>query len=331
VEGGFTAGLPLVPGGGGGGSAAGQRWGLPVEDEAYKNLCLHASDQVKDILFKPLRFLPGSGVVVEPVKRFVSALIDDLVRSFPGYFCGGAAGGVGSLGGVFKDVVKQGIAKVASSACTQAMKAAPTGSVPGMPGSPLSLSACTAGLTSGFNSVSAGSSITGSEQTSKRLYRSAPMGSEYFASYGFVFSHHLETHDVDAGLSAASWDRVAPRALGGELDRLFQQIQFSKSEAYYDPRRGGPTAGAALTDESMLNMRWRARLRRYRPPSADHRAILGGSGLSSIVRTIRSSAPGMSPSSIVGVVLGSSPDVLSTWSERRVGPTTQRVTGGVLH
>ncbi len=332
VEGGFVAGIPLVPGGSAGG--AGQRWGLPVEDEKYENLCLHASEDVKGIVFKPLRYLPGANAIVQPIMRFASGLIDELVRSFPGYFCGGASGGVGSLGGVFKDIAKQGIAKVAESACKQAMKAAPSGQVPGAPGAPgeaLSMASCASGLTSSFGSISGGSSITGSKQTSKRIYRPATMGSDYYASYGFVFSHHLEASDVDPGLAAASWDRLPPRVRDGELDRLFGQLQFSKTELYYDPRRGGPTAGQALVDESLLNMRWRARIRRYRPLGDEGRALVTGGGLGAILGSIRSAPPGMSPGSIVSIVLGRDSEELSRWADRRIGATSSRATGGVLH
>jgi hypothetical protein len=327
VEGGFVANVSLVPGGANDG-----RWGLPVEDEKYENLCVHASENVKDILFKPLRFLPGANVIVQPIMKFVSGLIDQLVRSFPGYFCGGAAGGIGSLGGTFKDIAKQGIAKVAESACKQAMKSAPTGQVPGGgTGSPLSMASCTSGLSASFASISGGSSLTGSKQTSKRLYEPAAMGSDYYASYGFVFSHHLEKTDPDAGLAAASWDRMPPKVLSGELDRLMSQTQFSKSEFYYDPRRGGPTAAGALTEESMLNMRWRARLRRYRPPTGESQRLVSGSGLGSILGSIRTATPGMSPASMIGLFLGRDPEEMARWADRRVGPATSRSTGGVLH
>src|SRR3954467_7629110 len=53
VEGGFLASVSLAPGAAGGGGGA-QRWGLPVQDEEYKNLCMHASQEVKEVIFKPL-------------------------------------------------------------------------------------------------------------------------------------------------------------------------------------------------------------------------------------------------------------------------------------
>jgi len=335
VEGGFAASVSLVPGGGvGGGGGGGARWGLPVEDEPYENLCVHASQEVKDIIFKPLKFLPGANIIVQPIMKFAGGLIDSLVKSFPGYFCGGGAGGVGSLGGVFKDMAKQGIAKVAATACKEAMKTAPTGQVPGMPGTtgvPMNLAACTSGLTSSFTSVSSGSSLTGNKQTSKRVYQPAAMGSDFYASYGFVFSQYLQKNDVDANLGAASWDRLPPEALNNQIDRLFGQLQFSKSEFYYDPRRGGPVGGDALRDESMLNMRWRARFTRFRPPSGEPHALLTGAGLGAIVGSIRSSSPGMSPATIVGVVLARDPELQAKWADRHVGGTTSRATGGAFH
>lgn len=319
IEGGFVASAALVPGGGGGG---GGRWGLPVEDEEYKNLCLHASEDVKGILFKPLKFLPGANAIVAPINKLVSALVDQLVKSFPGYFCGGGAGGFGSLGGVFKDlakdVAKQGIAKVAETACKQA-------------GDSVSRAACTSGLTSSIGSISSGSSITGNQQTSKRIYRPAVMGSDYYASYGFVFSKHLEATDPDPGLAAASWDRVPAKVLGSALDRMFAQLQFSKTELYYDPRREGPKGGQALSDESLLNMRWRARIRRYRPPTSDVRQLISGQGAASILSSIRSAPAGMNPGAILGIVLGRDPEDLARWAELRGVSGGNRGAGGILH
>lgn len=351
VDGGFTAGLSLVPGdldrgvgslGGGAGGGGGTRWGLPVEDEEYKNLCLHASDRVEDVLFKPLKFLPGANVVVAPIQKLVGALVGQLVKSFPQYFCGGAAGGsgIGSLGGTFKDIAKKGAEKVASEVCKEAVATAAKGPVPGAASDQLGLSACSSGLTSSFSSVSAGSAIgSGNKQTSKRIHKPADIGSDYYASYGFVFSRYFEKHDVDANLGVISQGRVKPEDLQGQLDRLLSQTQFSKSEFYYDPRHAGTgswTAGlgsnqAALRDEALLNMRWRARLRRFRPPSPGARSLLSGAGLGSILRSIPSAVPGMNPGAMITVILGRNPEQLATWLDQRVGQAASRSTGGVFH
>ncbi len=401
VEGGFTAGISLVPGnvGGGGhlggaGGGGGQRWGLPVEDEEYKNLCLHAAEGVKEILFKPLKFLPGSQVIVKPIEKLAGHLIEKLVKSFPQYFCGsgggsvgaGAGGGGGGLGGAasslggsgslggaistigagrvggtgsggslasafgdtFEDFSGQSIDKVASSLCAEAMKTAKK--VPNIPGmannEAMSMASCTSGLTTGLSSVSGiartttvgGGGMAGgaNKQTSKKIHNPAAIGSDYYASYGFVFSRYLQKRDVDPNLTAASWDRVPKDVLNDQLDRLFSQVQFSKSEFYYDPRRGGPTqwqgGAGSMKEDSMLNMRWRARLRKYRPPTPDAQSLLGGSGLGSILRSIPSGGvDGMGPGTIIGVVLGRDPEQMARWIDSRIGDAPSRATGGVLH
>jgi hypothetical protein len=111
---------------------------------------------------------------------------------------------------------------------------------------------------------------------------------------------------------------------------MLSQTQFSKSEFYYDPRSSG-VASSALRDEALLNMRWRARLRRYHPPTADARTLLSGAGLGPILRSIRTPAAGMNPGAIVTVILGQDPETMAGWLDQRVGKATSRQTGGVFH
>jgi hypothetical protein len=310
------------------------RWGLPVEDEEYENLCLHASARLEDLVFKPLKFLPGSNVIVRPIQKLVGPLVGQLAKRFPQYFCGGSpAGGFASLGGAFADIAKKGIAKVAADVCQEVTKGARI--------DPLALPSCTAGVSANVTSVAAGSALGGSKQTSKRIHRPADLGGDYYASYGFVFSRYFEKHDVDPALGVANAGNVPPEVLRTQLDRLLAQTQFSRSEFYYDPRAsaaGGTSWTAplgskqsALRDEALLNMRWRARLRRYHPPAPSTAGLLAGSGLGAILRSIRSPAPGMNPAAMVTTILGRDPEELAAWLDHRVGHATSRGTAGVFH
>ncbi len=341
VEGGFTASASLVP--------SGERFGLPVEDEEYKNLCAHAAEGIGDLVFKPIKFLPGANVIVAPVLKYVGGLVGKLAKAFPGYFCGGGGlglSGLASLGDAFKDIAKdvatKGLQSFASNVCKQAMSAASkaTTPIPGL-GDPLSATSCASGVTSSFGSITSPSALGGPKQTSKRIFRPAAIGSDYYASYGFVFSRYLEKHSVENQLSVVSLGKKPPMQTV-ELDRLFRRMQVSKTEFYFDPRAKGPsswlaggqTGGAQLRDEALLHMRWRARLRKYRPPTTDLRGLMTGSGLGSIVRSMAGvDTVGMNPASMITTVLGN-PNTVGEWADRHVGGISDpisRTTSGILH
>lgn len=285
VESSFVASYSLVP--------SGARFGLPVEDEDYENLCLHAAEDVADIVFKPLKFLPGANVIVKPILTYVGDLVGQLAKTFPGWFCGGGAGGLASLGASWRDIAKKGAEKVASEICREAAASNPAGVAP-----------CTSGIKTTIGSVSAGSPIGGASETSKRVHRPAAIGSDYFATFSFATSHYIEENDVDARLRviSAGWVGDAPDA--GEIARLMSQMQVSKSEFFYDPKARGGAEWSSMREEALLNMRWTARLRKWRPPASDGRGLLTGAGLGTILGTIRSGGRGVSPALVITVALG---------------------------
>jgi hypothetical protein len=312
VESSFVASPSLVP--------SGPRFGLPVEDEAYENLCLHAAEDVAEIVWKPLKFLPGSNVIVKPILTYVGDLVGQLAKTFPGWFCGGGGAGFSSLGSAFKDIAKKGAASVASEICREATRSNPAGAT-----------ACSNGIKSTIGSVASGSSIGGPSETSKRVYRPATIGSDYYATFSFVTSHYLEKNDVDARLDVISAGRVPAVGSLGDLDRLMAQIQLAKSELYYEPKEGSTPAWGSLRDEALLNMRWRARLRKWRPPAAEARGLLTGGGLQGILRSIPAQRTGVSPAFVITIVLGHDPAELAGWAQHRTGTNVGGVTGGILH
>lgn len=188
-------------------------------------------------------------------------------------------------------------------------------------------------MQAGFGSLARGSSMTGERQTSKRIYTPAEVGSDYFSSFSFTHSTANDDQDVDSRISAISWGHVGASS-PAELGKILSSTQVAKSEFYPDPRRGGPRAwssgSGSLRDSSLLDLRWRARLRRFQPPEAVHRMLLAGVGLASIVQTIKS-LKGARPEVLIGVFLGDDPAMLASWAEKAVGTTVSKTTGGLLH
>lgn len=72
-------------------SGPASRVGMPVQSERFDNFCTHAATDTKEVIFKPLAFLPGSQVIVEPIKRLVGGQIDMVVQAAPSLFCDGGS------------------------------------------------------------------------------------------------------------------------------------------------------------------------------------------------------------------------------------------------
>jgi len=297
VENGFTANMSLVPGE----IEHSSRWGLPVEDEEYKNLCLHASEQVEEILFKPLKFLPGSNVIVEPIKKLVGSLIGKLVKAFPQYFCGGTP----------TSTIESDVGKIAKDICKGSFNP----------------KTCEKGSTDSMTSIAKPSAIGGNKQTSKRVLRGAVLGGDPYSAQGIVYSRQMEKNDRDQKMTYGSQGRVAPKTnvLSGKQGPLLQKItraQISRSETYYDPRKSGPKSSSGIQNEGLLNMRWRARLRLMRSPSSAVRSLLTGPGLGSIL----SSAKGVPDEAIqlLTTFLGWSPEQLEDLAQEALGKPSFR-------
>jgi hypothetical protein len=343
VESGFYAGLSLVPGTLDRGSLgfekpgasikANVRSGLPVEDEPYEDLCVQASNQIDDLVFRPLVFLPGANVIIQPVMKYAGNLVSKFTKAFPKLFCGGGLFDVTDLGDFGKELLKKGAATVAKEACKAATSSVPGATTYG--NLPVQLPSCTEGVTAGLGALTSPSAILGKGQTTKRIHRPAVIGSDYYASYGFALSSALDKDDKDAQLNVISLRRL-PRDLGKtELERIMTSMQFSKSEMYFEPRGAGPSSwlpkgrGTFARDEALLHPRWRARLRRFRPPPRDARDLLTGPGLGAILSSI---GGGVSPSLYIRVTLGQSPGNLSRFIKDRLGPGDWSTsTGGCFH
>jgi hypothetical protein len=81
--------LSAVPGAGSAGAPG--RMGMPVQGERFDNFCVHSATEIKEVMFKPFKFLPGSSAIVAPIQRLVAPLLEALVRAAPSYFCDGGS------------------------------------------------------------------------------------------------------------------------------------------------------------------------------------------------------------------------------------------------
>lgn len=186
-----------------------------------------------------------------------------------------------------------------------------------------------AGLVAGSTGFCGGGG--GNKPVSKRIYRPAKHGDDYFATWGFTTSNFIEKEDRGAkGLEVSTWKRrpAGSELSQAELDRSLRKTQVAKSEFYYDPRRGGPRGWDGIKDEALWHLRWRARLRRVSQPEGSMASTFSGAGMGRIM----SAAWGPYTGEIIRNVLTASPGELAGWTTKNVGPvqSTGR-TGGIVH
>lgn len=172
---------------------------------------------------------------------------------------------------------------------------------------------------------------SGNKPVSKRIYKPARHGNDYFATWGFTTSSFIEKEDRGGkGVPVATWQRRPDGTAisQDELDRSLRMVQVAKSEFYYDPRRNGPRDWSGIKEEGLWNLRWRARLRRVSQPNSTLGRFFGGPGLGPIM----AQGAGSSIEPTVRNVLTATPGELAAWTEKNIGPVpaTGR-TGGIVH
>ncbi|MBI2396037.1 MAG: hypothetical protein HYV09_41120 [Deltaproteobacteria bacterium] len=317
VDSGFMLSISLVPGkvesaiGGlvasdkkttaGGGTAAGgstkkpskggQRWGLPVQDDEYANLCKRAAKNVTHLVFAPFKFLPGFGTLAGAVEKFAGGLVSSFVGAFPGYFCGDMS----DMAKGFSDTVKDKLLKSgkdkAKDLCDKRKKEAAAENKKrkkeGLPPVAFDFDKCMEATEKAFGALEApGGPTLGEGKTSKMVYEAATLGDDYFAIWGFGFGDLSDQTGAEKGVNIAGWNKAT--AAGPSA---FSRIGLAKAEFYYEPKPGDPKkwdknlaarvpfglAGdgeGGLSEDAMWNMRWRARLRRLRLPIPSAGGIL---------------------------------------------------------
>lgn len=110
-------------------------------------------------------------------------------------------------------------------------------------------------------------------KTPKKVFDQAKNGDKYFQVYAFVLHNRERQKRADKGVDMEGWGKAdqGKSKAEGEAERPFtlQKAGMADAEFYYD------TSGEwdSYKDDAMWNMRWRARLRRYRDPPGEVKGL----------------------------------------------------------
>jgi hypothetical protein len=198
-------------------------------------------------------------VVMAPFKvfgvdtRWASGLVGSLVSSFPGYFCGDSGGGGGAYGsGVdLGGTTAQGVCDAKKKVWDDKYKGHKK----------FDYDKCmddekkSANKQLGKNKQSQSSG--GNNKTPKKVYEGAKNGNEYFQIWSVVWGDQARLKEGGQGVGIAAWNKAKPKP-----PPEWGKIAIAQAEFYYD----GSGSWDGLKEDAMWNMRWRARLRRVRPP-----------------------------------------------------------------
>jgi len=237
VEAGVIISSSLVP--------SGDRLGLPVQEDEYKELCRRAGMVVGELALKPFSIFGVS-------MQWASGLLGDFVSTFPGYFCGDSGGGSGGgYGGMGNQADKT--AKTICDAKKDAYKKKKK---------KFDYDDCmkeeTKKAKEKYSQVKPGQSSSSSgTKTPKRVFDDAKNGNDYFQIWSVVWGDQKGTK-AEQGVKIAAWNKAKPKP-----PEPWTKMGFAQAEFYYD----GSGSWNDLKEDAMWNMRWRARLRRVRPPS----------------------------------------------------------------
>jgi hypothetical protein len=265
-------------------SKEGMRWGLPVQDDEYSNLCKRAAKNVTHLVFLPFKAIPVIGGLAAGIEKFASSAVSGVVGFFSSYFCGdmkdvaGAAKGFADkmkdkfLGGS-KDKVKDLCEKRQKDTAKENAKRAKDK----LPAIPFDFAKCMDATEKSFGAIeNPGGSSPGEGKTSKMVYEPASLGDDYFAVWSFGFGDLKDQTGADKGVNIAGWNKAKVSD-----PTVFSKIALAKAEFYYEPKPedpkkwgkdwddrvpGGEKPDGGLAEDAMWNMRWRARLRRLRLP-----------------------------------------------------------------
>lgn len=274
-------------------SKDGMRWGLPVQDDEYSNLCKRAAKNVTHLVFLPFKALPGIGGLAGGVEKFTSGLVSSVVGFFSGYFCGDMKDMAGQAKGFadkMKDKLLKGSKDKVKDLCDKRKKENKSENdkrkKDGLPAIPFDFEACMKATDSSFKSFeNPGSGSTlGAGKTSKTIYEPASLGDDYFAIWGIGFGDLSDQTGAEKGVNIAGWNKASASG-----PNIFSRVGIAKAEFYYEPKPddpkkwgkdaaaiipGGSKGEGGLSEDAMWNMRWRARLSRLRLPIPSAGAIL---------------------------------------------------------
>src|SRR5262249_52417832 len=113
---------------------------------------------------------------------------------------------------------------------------------------------------------------TSTGKTPKKIFEAAKNGDKFFQVYGFGLHLKDAFKRSDKGVDLAAWGKeTAANALArfGSIVVETMRSGMTETEFYYD--ESGPWKD--YKDDALWNLKWRARLRRYRAIPAEIRAL----------------------------------------------------------
>jgi hypothetical protein len=122
----------------------------------------------------------------------------------------------------------------------------------------------------------------------KEPYDPAQNGDDYFQVYSAVNAgDDAFVKRSDKGVDIAAWGKAKA---GGSYGSMNEKLSMAESEFYYDQTNASvaedqcyvPPCGMtwpSYREEALWNLRWRARLRRFRPPTGKAEVNIFGSGV----------------------------------------------------
>ena len=241
VKGGVAVSISMIP--------DGNRLGLPVQEQPFSQLCGKAGTMLVGSVFG---WIPGMSLV--------GSLFGNLVSTFPGFFCGS---GGGSSGGISAAQQTQNI----QAQCTQAQTAYNQANQNNKGAKPFNMQQCEKDAATKLGQGPSTSSMSSTNgMTSKMIYDGAVNGNDYFQVYGLVMGDNAAMHkNADTRVQMPAWGKasITPNPLTDTLEKA----GFSEAEFYYDQVTPGKLAWSDYQSDALWNMRWRARLRRFRLPT----------------------------------------------------------------
>jgi len=212
--------------------------GLPIEDEPDSDLCARSGALAAEVAFSPF-----------PFASWIASVTGELVRAFPAYFCSGE--------GELPVATEQ---RAVEQQCDLRRQAHEQES-----DEPFDLDACREAVLEDLRGAvgeqegvwSSGRNV-GEEAHTKRVSSEARNGNSQLQLRAISTSMDRAVYAAERGVM------VAGGSAGNTRSATFAVAQ---AEFYYDTRGGWDAARS----EALYNLRWRARLRRWRAPEADAR------------------------------------------------------------
>jgi hypothetical protein len=283
------------------------RYGLPVQNDVINNECSMAGEYVLDVLSLPFTNLPLIGGMLSEISGSLKSILGFVTGALPEFFCNNNSAAIRQAAQAFIGMARSFLGMGGGG-----------GATPSLPG----------GSLGGFGKVMADQNSSLADTVPKILYGnfgSGVMGDDNFAVWSDVVGNWNDI--ASKGVNVATAIKKGGGG-GGFLGGLLGTLNglpppdvltaVAKSEFYYEPRPGDQmsqetadmpwNAFVASELNCMWNMRWRARLRRYRPAAPMFQFAVSNLLQGLFNSTIIGAMKGLAPNSAILGLWGSSSD-----------------------